>query len=212
MAVHLLNRAVRRATIFPTSAEYHEFERVLAEVHSEIPLRILAFCVMPNHWHFVVWPETHEQVAEFMHRLTLTHALRWLKVRGILGTGHVYQGRFKAFPIQSDEHALLRCTRYVERNALRAGLVERAADWRWGSVWHRNHGDPDSLLTPGPVPLPPDWDELVDTPQTEAELADLRRCVNRGSPYGSADWVAQAAKQLGLESTLRPRGRPKKSP
>src|SRR5207248_10047720 len=101
---------------------------------------------------------------------------------------------FKSFPVQEDEHFLTVC-RYVERNALRAGLVRRAEGWRWGSLWRREHGDEKAraLLSDWPVPRPEGWTGWVNEAQTEAELQALRRCVLRGCPYGSAVWVAEAA-------------------
>jgi putative transposase len=98
--------------------------------------------------------------------------------------------------------------RYIERNPLRAGLVVRAQDWPWSSlpVWLQ----PPLLpwLDPGPVPRPGNWLEHVQAAQTEVELAVLRRCAERGRPYGSSVWVERTAEQLGIESGLREAGRP----
>jgi putative transposase len=106
---HSLNRAVGRSTIFEKVDDDAAFEAVLEEARELVDMRLLAFCVMPNHWH-------------------LAH--------GTVGTGPLYQGRFKSFPIQEDEHFFTVC-RYVERNALRANLVTSAEQWRWSSLWHR---------------------------------------------------------------------------
>ena len=129
---HVLNRAVARMTIFEKPPDYDAFLPVLDETWAEIPLPILGFSGMPNHWHFVVRPASDGQVSEFFRRLTVTHTMRWHAHYSTGGTGHLYQGRFKSFPVQDDEH-LLTVMRYVERNALRANLVERAEDWRWGN-------------------------------------------------------------------------------
>ena len=205
--IHVLNRAVKRARLFATPEDYDAFLAVLAEALQREPLRILAFCVMPNHFHLIAWPQRAGELSGFMHWMTLTHACRWHGARGTTGEGAVYQGRFKSFPIQSDEH-LYRACRYVERNALRAGLVERAEDWRWGSAWHREHGDPMGLLGDGPLTHPPDWLDLVNRPETEAELAALRRSSRRGTPFGDPKWMETTAAEWGLGDTLRPRGRP----
>jgi putative transposase len=109
--------------------------------------------------------------------------------------------------VEGDDH-FYQVTRYVERNALRANLVRRAQDWRWGSLWRRLHGGPETLLAPWPLPEPPDWCGQVNRAQTNAEVEAIRRSVMRGQPYGSASWVQRTAKRLGLESTLRNRGRP----
>jgi putative transposase len=137
--------------------------------------------------------------------------MRWHAHYQIQGTGHVYQGRFKSFPVAADQH-LLTVLRYVERNALRAGLVRRAEDWRWGSLWRRQHPDPRPALAlhPWPVPEPGDWVGLVNQPQTAAELEAVRRAVARGCPFGAPAWQEWTGRRLGLEFTLRPRGRPRK--
>ena len=96
-------------------------------------MRLLAYCVMPNHWHLVVWPHQDGALSRFMNWLTLTHTQRWHQHRHSVGEGHVYQGQFKSFPVETNEYFLVVC-RYVERNAVRAGLVERAEQWRWSSV------------------------------------------------------------------------------
>ena len=122
----------------------------------------------------------------------------------------MWQGRFKAFPIQHDAH-LLQVMRYVERNALRANLVNRAEDWRWGSLAWRYNGHSVSFLVVPPVPLPDDWLDRVNVPESTVELTALRCSVNRGAPFGDTVWAEETAANLGLESSLRSRGRPRKS-
>jgi len=98
----------------------------------------------------------------------------------------------------------------VERNPLRAGLVERAEDWRWSSLGEWLPPTRLPWLDPGPVSRCTTWLEVVSAPQTEAELAALRRSVARGAPYGAAGWVERAAVELGLQSSLRSPGRPRR--
>ena len=123
------------------------------------------------------------------------------------GSGHVWQGRFKAFPIEEDDH-LLAVLRYVERNPLRAGLVVRPENWVWSSLLAWVQPPLLPWLDAGPRPRHADWLAYVQTPHTEAELAALRRSVERGAPYGSTAWVERTAAQLGLESSLHSPGRP----
>jgi putative transposase len=182
------------------------------EAMDKHPIRLLAFCLMPKHWHFVLWPETDHELTEFLRWLTHTHTQRWHAHYHTAGTGHVYQGRFRSFPIQPDHH-LYTVLRYVERNALRAGLVKRAQDWRWSSLAHRlaRPGDRRGrFLHRWRVPLPEDWVERVNRPETEAELEAVRRSVVRGQPFGAEAWQRRTAKALHLEYTLRRPGRPKK--
>lgn len=210
---HVLNRANARDTLFDQPGDYEAFERVLTEAQQRYDTRLLAYCIMPNHWHLVVWPRRDDELSRFVGWLTLTHTQRWHAHRQTAGTGHLYQGRFKSFPIQEDEH-LFAVIRYVERNPLRAHLVRQALHWRYGSLWRRERGvaEAQQLLSDGPLPLPADWASRVQAAQTEAELTALRRSVARGQPYGADAWVRATASRLGLETTLRPRGRPRKLP
>jgi len=209
---HVLNRANARMSIFDDAGDYEAFETVLAEAVQRTQMRLLAYCLMPNHWHLLAWPRTDDQLSRFVGWLTLTHTQRWHANRNSIGSGHLYQGRFKSFPMQSDEH-FFTVARYVERNALRAGLVRRAERWRWGSLyrWLRGSTEDKALLATWPLPRKPQWVDHVNTAQTEAELDALRRSVQRGRPFGDDRWSKQAARRLGLESTFRPRGRPKRS-
>lgn len=145
-----------------------------------------------------------------MRWLTVTHTQRWHAAHRTAGTGPLYQGRFKSFPIQEDEH-LLTVLRYVERNPLRANLVEEADAWRWSSLWHRAHGNEAGLVDDGPVKRPRRCRQHVQATQTEAKLAALQQSVVRGVSFGEEAWQHKTAKRLGLESTLRPRGRPRKA-
>ncbi len=208
-AYHVLNRAVARERIFRTARDYQAFERVLGEAKQRVPVRLLAWCVLRNHWHRVLWPRGDGDLSEFMRWLSVTHTQRWHAAHHTSGTGSLYQGRFKSFPIQEDEH-LLKVLRYVERNALRANLAESAEAWRWRSLWRRLKGDPLGVLDEGPVRLPEDWRQQVQSAETEADLAALRRSVVRGVPFGEACWQDLTAKRFHLESTLRARGRPRK--
>ena len=210
MIFHCLNRAVARLTIFEKDADYEAFERVIDEAHEHVPLRILGYVLMPSHWHLVVWPRDDCDVTDFLQWLTSTQTMRWHAHYGTSGSGHLYQGRFKSFPIQSDEH-LLTVLRYVERNPLRAGLVRRAEEWRWGSAWRPGSNQATKAwLSAGPVSKPRNWCDLLNAPQTQAEVAALRRSAQRGTPFGSDLWMKRSATRLDLATSLRPRGRPRK--
>jgi putative transposase len=211
LVYHALNRAVARLPLFEKPEDYEAFERVLEEAQQRHPTRILAYCVMPNHWHFVLWPRGDGELTAFLRWLTHTHTMRWHAHHHTGGTGHLYQGRFKSFPVQTDEH-FYAVVRYVERNAVRANLVPRAEAWRYSSLWRQRRGQPEqrTILSDWPLPVPRDWLRRVNRPETEAELEALRRAVRRGSPYGGPRWVKNTALRLGLEFTVRPRGRPRK--
>ena len=208
---HVWNRANGRQGIFEKPGDYEGFERVLIAAQERVAMRTLAYCVMPNHWHLVLWPRRDGDLSRFMTWVTLTHTQRWHAHHHSAGTGHLYQGRFKSFPVQSDEHFLNLC-RYVERNPLRAGLVGRAEAWQWSSLWRRSQGRRQSQawLSDWPVARPRNWVGWTNEPQTDAELEALRNCVARGQPYGTDGWVQRMVRRLNLEGTVRPRGRPRK--
>ena len=203
---HLLNRGNARATLFLDRFDYSAFVKLLAGMRARYEVRLLAYCLMPNHFHLVVNAETTGSVSEAMQWVQTSYVSRFRVRYG--STGHIFQGRFKSFPIQSNEH-LLTVMRYVERNPVRANIVDSALDWRWSSS--RWRGKPNDLLDESPLPLGDDWNGYVDAPQTPTEVAALRRCISRGAPFGSDRWQREAADALGLQSTLRPRGRPRKN-
>ena len=210
---HVLNRANGRLPLFQKDGDYEAFERVLREARDYCDVPLLAYCVMPNHWHLVVRPRRDGDLSRFVGWLTLTHTQRWHAHHHDVGAGHLYQGRFKSFPVQEDEHLVTLC-RYVERNPLRARLVRRAENWRWGSLWRREQGAVESraTLAEWPVPRPAGWLDFVNERQTPYEEEALRRSVRRGTPFGAEEWMKKTVEWLGLETTLRPRGRPKKHP
>ena len=207
---HVLNRGNRRAEVSHHDGDYAAFVRVLRQACARVPMRVLAYCLMPNHFHLVVWPLGEGDLSDWMQWLLTAHVRRYQRLYHT--TGHVWQGRFKAFPIQEDEH-YYGVARYVERNAQRANLVRRAEQWRWGSLfrWQRGSAEDRILLAPWPLPRQANWVEHVNEPQTEGELAAIRRSVLRGVPYGDDAWTTRAVQDLGLETTLRPRGRPRKA-
>lgn len=209
---HVLNRANARSRIFEKDQDYEAFNRIVGETVERIPVKILAYSIMPNHWHMVLWPTRNGELGNFVQRLTTTHVRRWHLHRNSVGSGHLYQGTYKSFPIQDDEHFLTVC-RYVEQNPLRAGLVQRAEDWRWSSLRSSSTGiskPGDPVLSDWPVAKPADWISFVNQALTLKELEELRVSAQRGRPFGDEGWKTRMAERLGLESTLRSRGRPRK--
>ena len=188
-------------------ADYANFMQLMRDAQDRVRIEILAWCLMPNHVHLVIRPSADGDLARWMHWLLTTHVQRH-RVRHKT-TGRIWQGRYKAFPIQADRH-LLTVLRYVERNPVRAALVPSAIDWNWSSARERSSSVvPHALLAPSPVPLPSPWLGWVDLPLTNAELASIRRCAKRDRPLGDASWTRDVAGHLDLLGTLRARGRPR---
>lgn len=203
---HVINRGNAKSTVYHNSSDYHSFIQLMAKACDRLPMRILSYCLMPNHFHLVLWPYGDGDISGWMQWLLTSHVRRYHRLRGT--SGRIWQGRFKAFPIQQDAH-LLTVIRYVERNPVRANLVRSAADWNWSSVaksalkWQR------SMIAPAPISRPENWLQFVDEPQSPAELDALRRCAQRNAPFGSPAWTAKTARTLGLEASIRSLGRPR---
>jgi putative transposase len=208
----VMNRSAERTKLFRNEAEFEAFQRAIVETHGEHPIRILAFCVVPTYWQFIVWPQKDGQVTHFFRWLAHAHAMRSRVLRKVAGPGHLYQGRFKNFPVQRGEHLLSLC-RYVERIPLTAGLVGKAQLWPWSSLWARLHGDAalKESLSAWPIERPKNWTSLVNAALPEGELDRVRTSVERGRPFGADTWVKQTARELHMEHTIRPVGRPRKN-
>ena len=212
LVYHVLNRRVMRLPLFQKEDDYLAFERVLGEslVRPDAP-DLLAWCLMPNHWHLIVQAGKGTNLSTWMQRVTVTHTHRWHAHTHSAGEGPLYQGRFKSFPVQQDGHFLTLC-RYVEANARRAKLVKRAEAWRWSSLWVRRNRQ--SVLTrwlrPWPVDRPRNWLADVNRPFEEEALQGVRQSLTRGVPMGDTPWYTRIVRRLGLDITLRARGRPRK--
>jgi putative transposase len=203
---HVMNRGAKRAPLFESSADYEAFVRILGAGLERFAVALFAYCLMRNHWHFLLSPRIDGALSSFMHWLTTTHARRWQSLRHADGQGAVYQGRFKAVPVCDDEHFLWVC-RYVERNPVRAALVDTAAEWRWSSLSQRLRQEPFPPLSEWPAAMPPDWIVRVNTPQTDAELEVVRRGIKTSQPIGSEAWREAVVRTMGVASPRR-RGRP----
>jgi len=210
-AYHVINRANARIQIFRQDSDYQAFEQVLRQACEQESMRLLAYCLMPNHWHLVLLPRQDGDLSRFMTWLTMTHTQRWHAYHKSVGSGHLYQGRYKSFPIQTDEHFLTVC-RYVERNARQANLVRKAQNWRWCSLWLREHPDCENgvVLSDWPIEPTKNWSVLVNQPFADKETQALRNCIQRDRPFGSGPWLTRMVRRFSLESTIRPRGRPRR--
>lgn len=208
---HIINRAVMRLQIFNSDEEYLLFEQTLEDAVEETGMRVLAYTLMPNHWHFLLYPHQDGDLAIFMHRLTNAHTRQVRARTHTNGTGPLYQGRYKSFLIEQDSH-FLTVFKYIERNPVRARLVTQPEEWQWGSAWRRACGSPAQrkLLAACPVSLPKAYKQWINTPESPKELDEIRMSVNKGAPYGRESWVEKMAKHYGLSATLRNPGRPKK--
>lgn len=207
---HVINRSVMGLRIFNTDQDYKLFESVLFSVAREMEMRILAYCLMPNHWHILLHPVADGDLSRYMHRVTNSHTHKIRARTDTIGNGPLYQGRYKSFIIQEDLH-LLTVLKYVERNAVRASLSERAELWRWGSAHLRlDIQRARRHLSELPIPLPDNYFDWLNELDRSDDLKSIRRSVNKAAPFGRPTWVEAMASQNQLGATLRPQGRPKK--
>ena len=207
---HVINRANGRVPIFTTPKDYAHFESLLLEAAELIGMRLLAYAIMPNHWHLVLYPKQDGDMNKFMHWLTTTHVRQRRAMTKSIGHGHLYQGTYKSFPIEEDQH----CTtviRYVEQNPLRAKLVKRAEEWKWGSLARRLRGGKEDkkLLSALPVRLPAHYLASVNTIFKKDDLEHIRHAIKKNAPYGKEKWVEEMVEAHDMLSTQRDGGRPR---
>ena len=223
--VHVINRGNARAEVFHGDEDYQDFVELIGLACQRVAMRVVGVCLMPNHFHMILRPRRDGELSAWMQWLMTSHVRRYHRKHGT--SGHVWQGRFKSFAIQhrrpsrADSQAglmaygdpVLQVLRYVERNPLRASLVARAELWPWSSLrWWLEPGSSPDFWRSDVIHRPEDWVKAVNRAETEKELAALRRSVQRGTPFGSENWVSRVVRRWGLESTLRPPGRtPKKA-
>jgi putative transposase len=207
---HVLNRGDHQETLFHKPADFRAFLRAVAETAVRIPMRILAYCIMRNHFHFVVWPYAGADLPRFMHLLMTIHISRYRRHYPPPSPGHIYQDRYANVLVETGP-SLLRVLKYVEANALAARLVTRAEDYPWSSA------SPEALeagrpeLSQWPIERPANWTELLNLRTASNERKAIQRCAARGAPYGSPAWTKKVVKQFNLEHTIRRPGRPKKA-
>jgi len=209
---HVLNRGNHRQQLFQTNDDYALFIDLLASASERLPVKVWGYCLMPNHWHVVIEVLRMADLSKWVHGICNRHVRQFHRHNPRLGGGHIYQGRYKSFPIQ-DESYLYNVLCYVEANPLRAKLVSRAQDWPWSSLSRAKVYD--GLVEVARPKLAPwdrgeHWHETVNQPLSHASLDSMRQSVARGTPQGQPQWIADLTTKHGLEPTVRARGRPRK--
>lgn len=199
-AYHVINRGNGRATVFHKPQDYEAFLSLLADAKKRHRMKLLGFCLLPNHFHLVLELADQTALSQFMQWLLTSHVRRYHKHYG--SSGHIWQGRFKSFPVQRDEH-LMTVLRYVLQNPVRAGLSDTVHEWPWSSARRRQ------LVDRSPVDEENRSQEQLESRLDEVQVATIRECLNRQRPFGQSEWQAETASKFGLGSTLRPRGRPR---
>lgn len=206
---HVLNRAAPRVKLFAEEGDYNDFVSALAQASQLYPVEVLAYCLMPDHWHLVLRPQKPAALAEFMGWLGVTHVRRHQSRHGNR-SGQLYHGRYKSFPVQADQHLVDLC-QFVESNPVRKNLVKRAAKWDYSSLADREAKKPRVNLVKLPTRLPRKWETLVDEPMNKSVTDHIKTSITRSRPLGDAAWTRSSASRHGLVHTLNPIGRPRKT-
>lgn len=207
---HVLNRGDHRETLFHKTADFAAFLRVLTAAGLKVPMRILAYCIMRNHFHLLLWPYKGSDLSAYMQVVMNVHIQRYRQHYPPSSNGHIYQGRYRNVLVQ-DGAAVRRVARYIEANPLAAGVVRRAEDYRWSSLSpHASDPDrPEVYAGPDAIARTSDWIEFVNAPVSYELTAQIQRSVRRGTPFGDEAWVQRVVAQHGLAHTLREPGRPR---
>lgn len=207
---HVINRSNGRVTIFEEEWMYQDFEYLLAEMKEQYDMRILAYVIMLNHWHLLLHPQKDGDLSRSLAWLGTTHTRRYHSQTETIGGGHLYQGRYKSFLIQTDPH-LLTVLKYIERNPVRAKLSKQVERWKWGSAYRRIYGNKKerALLAESPVPLPRNYRTWINDAELSEDLTNIRESIRKGIPYGMDSWRSRMVERHNLAQTLREPGRPK---
>lgn len=208
---HVINRANAKSWIFESSGDRTAVIESMGETLQKVPIDIFAFCIMSNHWHFAVRPRADGDMGKFFGKFTQKVTQRWHKFHQTVGSGHLFQGRFKTFLVQTDPY-FIQLMKYIEANPLRAGLVSKAEDWAWCSLSLRQENIElaNTILTPWPIDIPAGYIDMVNQPMPKVFLEQVRGSVMRGRPFGDNRWVEEKISEYGLEHTIRQPFRPQK--
>src|SRR4051812_14544412 len=158
---HVCNRGSRKGVIAETYDEYCEVLALIERARAKIGMRIIAYNILNNHFHFLLWPVCDSDLSRFMKAFEQPHAQRFHRRRQTRGCGAVYQSRFVNRMIR-DERSYFTALRYVEANARRHGVVQRAEAWPWCSAWQSEPVGPAVVLADSPIPRPENWLEILN--------------------------------------------------
>ena len=208
---HVINRGNNRQPVFENEGDFLAFLQAIADLKARKPFELYGYCLMTNHIHLLIRPR-EGSISRIVQSLLVSHTQRYHLFHR--SCGHVWQGRFKSPVVQDDDH-LLTVLRYIEANPVRAEMVGQAGGYRWSSFACHGRGESNDLLDPlAPYAAYPAvrqrrWSAYVHQMPEEAELAAIRRSNATGLPYGENGWVDQLCRQLKLDLTILPRGRPR---
>jgi len=206
---HITQRGNNRAQVFFDDEDRQTYLDLLAKYVKKYSLQIWAWCLMDNHVHLLAVPGNESSLAR---GIGLTNMVYTQYLNRKLGqSGRIWQNRFFSCIVENDEY-LWAVVRYIERNPLKVGLVERAEDYRWSSAKAHLTGAADVLLSQ------PDWLEAAarksyaDFIRTEDEAQNdaIRKATRTGRLYGSETFIHNLESELNHRIRARKVGRPRK--
>jgi putative transposase len=206
---HVTQRGNRGEDVFSGDADRRRYLALLGEYGAKHGLAVQAYCLMTNHVHLVVVPETADSLSATLKPVHLRHAQELNRRLNIIGI--LWQGRFHSTPL--DEKHFWAAVRYVERNPVRAGMVERAWDYPWSSAAAHCGLRGDALLS-GDLECADhvgDWQAFLQD-EDDHVVEALRKTTRTGRPAGSEEFVAQLERLVGRKLRPGKAGRPTKRP
>jgi len=197
---HVTQRGNRRQQTFFNDEDFQSYLELMSEWCMKFQVEVWAYCLMPNHIHLIVIPERRDSlnlaIGEAHRRYTRRINFRegW--------RGHLWQGRFSSFIME--ERYLLACTRYVELNPVRAGLVKKPEDWRWSSAGPHMKGKDDILVKTKPLleMVNKPWENFLTFDVQEPEIELFRKHERTGRPLGVDSFIEKM--ELLLDRKLKP--------
>ena len=204
---HIINRGNRREVVFHDNYDYEKFLKLLIESKEKYAIKIYAYCLMPNHFHLVIYTKYADSLSQGMHWISSSSVRYYNKRYNI--SGHLWQGRYKSFIVQEDSYLLV-LLKYVEANPKRARIVKDCIDYKYSSANNRIKNNENLITDEIPILLPDDWYGYINSDEKITDIESIRNCINRQAPLDDKNWKYMVSKKYNLESTINPRGRPKK--
>lgn len=204
---HIINRGNRREAVFHDNYDYEKFLKLLIESKEKYAIKIYAYCLMPNHFHLVIYTKYADSLSQAMHWISSSYVRYYNKRYNI--SGHLWQGRYKSFIVQEDSYLLV-LLKYVEANPKRARIVKDCIDYKYSSANNRIKNNENLITDEVPILLPADWYTYINSDEKITDIESIRNCITRQAPLGDKNWKYMVSKKYNLESTMNPRGRPKK--
>lgn len=175
---HILNRGHDRRKLFPSVQDFKEFKAIIARYKEKFEFDLYHYCLMPNHFHLLLRIRRGNDLQFLMKGISQSYSFHYKRRYKL--SGYLFQNRYKNIPITKDEY-LMECGRYIERNPVRAGMVDNPGAYYWSSYHFYAKGKLDGIITPDPLFLAlssieqerrAKYSEYVATPRPYEELLD----------------------------------------